>query len=758
MTPTTTSQPPIVLDVAGMDCAGCARTIESGVSQMPGVQGCELSFATGRLRVSGDVAPATVIERVRALGYHATVADAAAPRMAAPGASVAPNFLAFMWSRLETRLALVGVVLVLPGVVLHEVLGWDALWIDALALLAMTLTIVPIAHNAWRGLTLGRELNINALMTIAAVGAVIIGAYVEAGLVMVLFALGEALEGYTSTRARHAIQSLMEVVPQTAVRLGTTCGGGGCEERVPVDDLRVGDIIVVRPGERIPIDGAVQAGYSTVNQAPITGESQLVTKEPGHNVFAGSINGEGSMEVTVTRIAADSTIARMIQLVAEAQERRAPVQRFVDRFARSYTPAVVALAVLVAVVPPLLFAQPFWNPNPDTFGWLYRGLALLVVACPCALVISTPVSLVSALSAAARNGVLIKGGAFIEVLSRVKAVALDKTGTLTQGRPTVVGIRAVACPQPCSTAATAAPCAACDDVLVLAGAVERRSEHPLALAIGNAVADRGLDNRLPPAEQVTALVGRGVSGQVAGREVLVGSHRLFDSTAVAHPAAHCTAAAQDAAAGYTPVFVSEGGTYRGTITIADTVRPSSRAATAQLRALGIPAVVMLTGDQQATAERIGAAVGVSEVRAGLLPAQKVAAVEALQREHGTVAMVGDGINDTPALATADVGIAIGGTHGGTNQAMETADVTLMSDDLRQLPFAISLSRAAMRTVHGNVALSIGIKLVFVLLVLGGWGTMWMAVLADMGTSLLVTLNGMRLLGYHNQTQGMPDNP
>ncbi len=750
MTTTAPSQPSVVFDVEGMDCAGCARTIESGVSQMSGVQACELSFATGRLRVRGDVAPATVIERVRALGYRATVADAATPRLSVAAASQAPGFLAFMWSRLATRLALVGVLLVLPGVVLHELLGWDALWIDALALLAMALTIVPIARNAWRGLTLGRELNINALMTIAAVGAVIIGAYVEAGLVMVLFALGEALEGYTSSRARHAIQSLMEVVPQTAVRLGTTCCGGGCEERVPVDDLRVGDVIIVRPGERIPIDGTVHAGYSTVNQAPITGESQPMPKEPGQAVFAGSINGEGSIDVTVGRVAADSTIARMIELVAEAQERRAPVQRFVDRFARFYTPAVVVLAVLVAIVPPVLFAQPFWNPSPDTFGWLYRGLALLVVACPCALVISTPVSLVSALSAAARNGVLIKGGAFLEVLSRVQAIAFDKTGTLTLGRPTVVAIRTIECPQPCVATSAGAVCSACDDVLVLAGAVERRSEHPLARAIGNAVADRGLDRRLPPAEQVTALVGHGVRGQVAGRDVLVGSHRLFDGTSVAHPAAHCAAAEQDATVGYTPVLVSEDGTYRGTITIADTVRPSSRAATAQLRAMGIPAVVMLTGDQQATAERIGAAVGVTDVRAGLLPAQKVAAVVALQREYGTVAMVGDGINDTPALATADVGIAIGGSHGGTNQAMETADVTLMSDDLRQLPFTIGLSRAAMQTVRVNVALSIAIKLVFMLVVLGGWGTMWMAVLADMGTSLLVTLNGTRLLGYRSK--------
>jgi Cd2+/Zn2+-exporting ATPase len=738
----TTTAPELTLTVRGMDCAGCARTVESGVAQLPGVQSCELSFTTERLRVRGDIPRDVVVQRVRDLGYEVAepVADAAAPAPPPP----APGFLGFMWARLETRLALLGALLVLPGVVLHEILGWDALWIDALALLAMALTIVPVARSAWRGLTLSRELNINALMTIAAVGAVVIGAYVEAGLVMVLFALGEALEGYTSTRARHAITSLMEVVPQTAVRLGTACGGSGCEERVAVRELQVGDVIVVRPGERIPMDGAVRAGHSAVNQAPITGESRLVEKEPGSEVFAGSINGEGSLELTVTHLAADNTIARMIRLVEEAQERRAPVQRFVDQFAKYYTPAVVVLAFLVAALPPLLFGQPFWNPSPEEFGWLYRGLALLVVACPCALVISTPVSMVSAMSAAARGGVLIKGGAYLEALSKVRAVAFDKTGTLTAGRPAVVAVRAAGCPA--RGVAAVGHCDACDEVLALAGAVERRSEHPLAHAITAASAERGLDARLPAAEGVRALVGRGVSGLVGGREVLIGSHRHFEGT-IAHDPAHCAAAAQDAAAGHTPVMVSVGGSYQGTITLADTVRASSRSAVEQLRGLGLRAVVMLTGDQGATAERIGAEVGVTEVRAELLPDQKVAAVQALQHEHGPVAMVGDGINDTPALATASVGIAIGGAHGGTNQAMETADVTLMSDDLRQLPFAIGLGRAAMRTVGVNVALSIGIKLVFLVLVLLGMGTMWMAVLADVGTSLLVTLNGMRLLGY-----------
>ncbi|NJN18602.1 MAG: heavy metal translocating P-type ATPase [Oscillochloris sp.] len=729
------------LTIRGMDCANCARSIESAVGQLDGVQLCELTFATERLRVATTLPREAIVARVQALGYEVVAPDA--NNAAVPAAPTAvPNFLAFMWSRLETRLALLGAILVLPGIFLHEILGLDALWIDLLALLALALTIVPVAKSAWRALTLSRQLNINALMTIAAVGAVVIGAYVEAGLVMVLFALGEALEGYTSSRARHAIKSLMEVVPQTALRLSTSCCESGCEERVPVAQLRVGDVIVVRPGERIPMDGTVYAGFSAVNQAPLTGESRLIEKEPGAAVLAGSINGEGSLEVTVSKLAADTTIARMIRLVEEAQERRAPVQRFVDRFATYYTPAIVVLALLIAAVPPLFFGQPFLNPDPETFGWLYRGLALLVVACPCALVISTPVSLVSAMSTAARNGILIKGGAVLEQLSKLRAIAFDKTGTLTSGRPAVVAVRSIGCVDP--GAVPFAQCASCEEVLALANAVERRSEHPLAHAIVLAAEERGLHTRIPAAEGVQAIVGRGVIGRVAGRDVLIGSHRYFDHD-VLHDPAHCSAALQDADAGHTPVMVSVGGAYVGTITLADTVRDSSRTAVARLKELGLAAVVMLTGDQRSTAERIGADVGVSEVRAELLPEDKVRAVEALKQQHGVTAMVGDGINDTPALATAHVGIAIGGAHGGTNQAMETADVTLMSDDLRRLPFAIKLSRAAMRTVGVNIALSIGIKLVFLVLVLLGMGTMWMAVLADMGTSLLVTLNGMRLL-------------
>jgi Zn2+/Cd2+-exporting ATPase len=377
-------------------------------------------------------------------------------------------------------------------------------------------------------------------------------------------------------------------------------------------------------------------------------------------------------------------------------------------------------------------------------------LALLVVACPCALVISTPVTIISAISNAARNGILFKGGAFIEALAQVRAIAIDKTGTLTQGTPSVIGIRAVGCTSPdtnnVGTNNSIPGCASCADLLALASAVERRSEHPLARAIVEASQQIGVADRYPPAEEVTALLGRGVTGHIGDRTITVGSHTFFDAH-VPHSAPACNLAAEDAARGQTPLMVSEDNRYLGTITVADTVRQSSRQAVSMLLRSGIRPIVMLTGDNQATTKAVAAQIGVTSVKAELLPAEKVSAVEELQAAHGPIAMIGDGINDAPALATAAVGIAIGAAHGGANQAMETADVTLMSDDLRRLPFAINLSRAATHTIWINVILSIGIKMLFFVLVLLGLGTMWMAVLADMGLSVLVTLNGMRLLSW-----------
>ena len=712
--------------ITGMDCAECAKTVEKGVSQLAGVETAAVNFATATLRVQGEVDQTAVIGRIRELGY-----GIATPTAAAEPPAPLPSFGRFLWQRPETRWALLGAIFLLPPFLLSELLLQEHPVLDGLAVLAMLCAGWPVIHSAWRALRINRAITMNALMSVAAIGAVIIGAYTEAGMVMVLFALGEALESYTAERARHAVRSLMAVVPRTATRMAH-----GHLHQVGVDELQVGDVILVRPGEQIPMDGRVLAGESAVNQAHITGESKLIDKTAGDDVFASTLNGAGALEVEVTHLVADNTISRLVRLVAEAQEQRAPTQRFVDQFATYYTPAVMVLAGLVAILPPVLWGLPFWNPSPETTGWLYRGLALLVVACPCALVISTPVSLISGMSAGTRRGILFKGGAHLEALSKIKAIAFDKTGTLTAGQPAVVAVQSADC-------TGEAHCAPCDELIALAHAVEQRSEHPLAHAITAEATRTGVQHRYPPAEGVLALAGQGVRGWVAGHEILIGSHRLFDGT-VQHSPAHCATAHAEAEQGHTPMMVSRDGAYAGLISVADGVRPSSASAVAALRAAGVAHIAMLTGDNRPTAEKIGAEVGVTAVLAELLPEQKVDAVRQLQAQYGAVAMVGDGLNDAPALATAEVGIAVAS---GTAQAMETADITLMSGDLSQLPFAYRLAKATMNTIWVNVALAIGVKLAFVGLVVAGLGSMWLAVAADVGTSLVVTLNGMRLMKY-----------
>ena len=725
-----------VFDIKGMDCADCARKVSDGVQKLPKVELSEVNFATAQLTVIGDVSEEAVTARVRELGY-----DVESPAVAGTNEKIVKKtgFLRFLWQRYETRLALLGAILVLPGLILGEILGFDWYWVNVLSLGAMLAAGFPVARSAWNNLRINHAIDINFLMTLAAVGAVVIGAFVEAGMVIVLFALGEALEGYTAEKARSSIRSLMEVVPPVATRLHTH-GAEIHEENVPVETLKVGDRILVRPGERIPMDGLVQAGRSSVNQASITGESALIEKQQGDPVYASTINGAGALEIEVTHLSEDNTISRVIKLVQEAQNKRAPSQRFIDRFARWYTPAVVILAALVAAVPPLLFGQPFFNPADGSVGWLYRGLTLLVISCPCALVISTPVSIISAISNAARNGVLFKGGLFMEKLNQIKVIAFDKTGTLTEGRPVIVAARSGSHQE---FKPIDANCNDCTESIALAHAVERRSQHPLAQAIAQKAIELGVAERYPAAEQVTVLPGLGVSGIVNGRQVQIGSHRLIDE-GVNHSEEDCNQLRQAEENGNTQIHVAVDGDLVGSLLTIDAPRVGSKEALSSLKSFGIKALVMLTGDEPVVAKTIAEQVGVTDYKAQLLPEDKVTAVKTLREVWGAIAMVGDGINDAPALAMADVGIAVGGATSSA-QAMETADVTLMQPDLRQLPFAFKLSRRMMNTIRFNIAFAIGVKAAFMVLAAAGLSTMWMAVVADMGISILVTLNGMRLL-------------
>ena len=508
----------------------------------------------------------------------------------------------------------------------------------------------------------------------------------------------------------------------------------GLPNEVPVEQLAVGERVRIRPGDRVSVDGVIRAGQSAIDQAAITGESLPVDKAPGDAVFAGTVNTFGALEVEVTRLAADNTLSRMIALVEEAQSRQAPVQRFVDRFARVYTPVVTLIAALVAAVPPLFFGQPFWGDS----GWLMRALQMLVIACPCALVISTPVSVVSALTNAAGRGVLIKGGRYLELLARVQVFAFDKTGTLTEGRPVTTDVLNV-CPD-----------VNCGNGLQYAAALEAQSSHPLARAL---VAEaQAKQVAVLPAQDVSILSGRGVTGQVNGARMTVASHPYFDIQ-VPHSDDVCAEAERLSAQGKTVMLLSHddalgNASVCSVFAVADTARATSRQAIAELHALGDIRTVMLTGDSRPVAEAIAAQVGVDDVRAGLLPEEKVAAIRALAEGGRITAMVGDGVNDAPALAQADVGIAMGGA--GTSsatasaQAMETADVVLMGDDLRQLPFVVALSRRARRVIGANIALALGIKALVFGLAVTGVATLWMAIVADVGASLAVILNGMRL--------------
>jgi len=598
-----------------------------------------------------------------------------------------------------------------------------------LLVLSMAVGGYPLARAAWVSITEAHTLDMNVLMVVAAVGAMAIGEYAEGAVTLFLFSVGESLESATSDRARNAIRSLMALAPQEAA---VEREGGSVV--VAVGDLRTGERVLVRPGERFPVDGVVLEGHSAANQAPITGESMPVEKGVGDDVFAGTINGSGALVVRVTRLAADSTIARVMRMVEEAQSEKAPAQRMVDRFAAVYTPVVFGIAVLVAAVPPLAGLGP-------AGVWVYRALVLLVIACPCALVISTPVTIVSALARGARSGVLIKGGRHLEALASLQVVAFDKTGTLTAGEPYVVGGSCELHPEGPQA------CANCRDLLAKAAALEERSEHALARAVTRRAAEQGLAGRYSAGESAVAHAGLGISGVVGGHVVTAGNLAFSEENGNGRVSEGLARQIREAErAGYTVVLVDDACCgQRCFLAVADALRPGAARVVAGVREAGIGRTVMLTGDNPDIAGLIAGEAGVDEFRARLLPQDKVEAVEQLERDYGPTAMVGDGVNDAPALARATVGIAMGAA--GTDTALETADVALMGDDLTRLPYALRLSRAALTVVRQNVTVSLLVKALFLALALAGKATLWMAVLADTGTSVLVTLNGMRMLRY-----------
>ena len=563
--------------------------------------------------------------------------------------------------------------------------------------------------------------DIHLLMVIAVTGAIAIGQWFEAATVAFLFALSLVLESWSVGRARRAIAALLDLAPPTVrVKLGSDG-----ETEVPAAEVAVGSRFIVRPGERIPLDGRVVSGASTVNQAPITGESMPVEKGEGSDVYAGTINGDGALEVESTKAAADTTLSRIIRLVEEAHGRRARAEQWVETFARIYTPAVIVLAFAVFLLPPLLFGG-LWE------DWFYRALVLLVIACPCALVISTPVSIVAALASSARQGVLVKGGTYIEQPARLKAIAFDKTGTLTRGAPAVVQLI------PLNGHSE-------DELLERAAALEARSAHPLAGAILEHAKGRGIE--VAPAADVQALQGKGVSGRFKDKEFWLGSHRYLLERGQETPDVNEQADALERQ-GCTVVVIGNEKHVCGLIAVADTVRPGARGILRALREAGVQHLIMLTGDNRATAETIARSVGIDEVHAELLPEDKVRAVEGLVAKYGTVAMVGDGVNDAPAMARASFGIAMGAM--GSDAAIETADIALMTDDLSKLPWLVGHSRRTLSVIRQNIGFSLGVKVIFVVLTFAGFATLWGAIAADVGASLLVVVNALRLLRAKRQ--------
>jgi len=698
-----------------MDCASEESEIRRAVEGVPGVLGLRFQLGERSLRIAGEPQAAlAAVEAIRNTGFEVHAwPDAPESTSAGVGSDHEHEHAATTGSGLPRLLAALALATAAEGL---SFLVPDAPWSKWVGLAVAAAAIALAGFSTFsKGLTALRHgrLNINALMSVAVAGAFVIGQWPEAAMVMALYAIAELIEARSVDRARNAISGLLALSPDTA----DLRQPDGSWKTVPVGDVPIGATVRVRPGERVAMDAVVTEGSTSLDQAPVTGESLPVDKGPGDAVFAGTINQTGTIECRVTAAASQSTLARIIHAVEQAQGSRAPTQRFVDRFAAVYTPAVFVLALAVAIAGPWLFG---WT----VLAAVYKALVLLVIACPCALVISTPVTVVSGLASAAKRGILIKGGVHLEQARLIKAVALDKTGTITEGKPRLVEWEMLASSLPRSQAEH------------IAAALAAHSDHPVSRAIA-----AGLTPNSVEARNFSALSGRGIEADIGGQRYVLGNHRVIEERG------QCSAEIEAVLhrheeAGRTVSLLATASGVLALFAVADTIKPSSAAAIGALLAMGITPV-MLTGDNQATAEAIGREAGLTDIRGNLLPEDKLAAIQAMQKQYGATAMTGDGINDAPALAQADIGVAMGAA--GTDIAMEAADVVVMNDDLRRIAETVRLSRRTHAVLWQNIALALGIKAAFLVLALFDNASMWMAVFADMGASLLVVFNGLRLL-------------
>ncbi|MCA1322171.1 MULTISPECIES: heavy metal translocating P-type ATPase [Bacillaceae] len=702
--------------VQGFTCANCAGKFEKNVKQLSGVEDAKVNFGASKIAVYGN---ATIEELEKAGAFeNLKVTPEKSARQASQEVKEDTKEDKVPFYKKHSAL-LYASLLIAFGYLSSYVNGEENIVTTLLFLASMFIGGLSLFKVGLQNL-LRFEFDMKTLMTVAVIGGAIIGEWAEVAIVVILFAISEALERYSMDRARQSIRSLMDIAPKEAL-----VRRNGQEIMIHVDDIAVGDIMIVKPGQKIAMDGVVVSGYSAVNQAAITGESVPVEKTVDNEVFAGTLNEEGLLEVKITKLVEDTTISKIIHLVEEAQGERAPSQAFVDKFAKYYTPIIMIIAALVAIVPPLFF-DGSWET------WVYQGLAVLVVGCPCALVISTPISIVSAIGNAAKKGVLVKGGVYLEEMGALKAIAFDKTGTLTKGVPAVTDYNVL------NKQINE------KELLSIITALEYRSQHPLASAIMKKAEEENITNSDVQVEDFSSITGKGIKGIVNGTTYYIGSPKLFKELLTNDfdkDLEQNVTTLQNQ--GKTAMIIGTEKEILAVIAVADEVRESSKEIIQKLHQLGIKKTIMLTGDNKGTANAIGGQVGVSDIEAELMPQDKLDFIKQLRSEYGNVAMVGDGVNDAPALAASTVGIAMGGA--GTDTALETADVALMGDDLRKLPFTVKLSRKTLNIIKANITFAIAIKFIALLLVIPGWLTLWIAILSDMGATLLVALNGLRLM-------------